>query len=467
MLMVASAESDPPPRRRSCSRRTAPSRRSTPAPASARSSTACGAFAATADDSGLDKGFQAGKFGGELVRVPYVPDATRITGRRGIPIFRGTVGWYRTKLEVPVDGRYAMRFESVNHRAQVFVDGKQVAAPQGRVPALRGARGPQGRHAPHPRRPRRLARPDAMKRDGWHRLWFNFGGINREVSIRRIGDSELPYPMMRTRLANGAALVDLRVHVRNNGEPRAIGVTGTLTSGDRTIAFEFPAEPLAKEGTGCSRRRCKVDDPALWSPSTPNLWYLELEVPGESTYRARVGLREVARDGTDLLLNGTPVELRGASIHEDVFGRGDGLHPDRPGPHRRRAEGDRRQRHALPAPARPGPARAPRRRRDHGLAGHRADRRAGRVDVARRPARQGRQEPRAHDGPPGASCTRRSSPGTSPTRSPATATPRARSRTSTRWPTSSSASIPAGRSRWTSGARTRRSRRRRSTATST
>ena len=30
-----------------------------------------------------------------------------------------------------------------------------------------------------------------MKRDGWHRLWFNFGGINRGVSIRRIGESEL------------------------------------------------------------------------------------------------------------------------------------------------------------------------------------------------------------------------------------------------------------------------------------
>ena len=77
----------------------------------------------------------------------------------------------------------------------------------------------------------------------------------------------------------------------------------------------------------------RIPDPDLWSPSAPNLWELELEVPGESTYRARVGLREVRTDGADLLLNGKPIRLRGASIHEDVFGRGDGAAPDRPGPH--------------------------------------------------------------------------------------------------------------------------------------
>ena len=29
--------------------------------------------------------------------------------------------------------------------------------------------------------------PDAMKADAWHRSWFNFGGINREVTVRRLG----------------------------------------------------------------------------------------------------------------------------------------------------------------------------------------------------------------------------------------------------------------------------------------
>ncbi len=279
------------------------------------------------DDTGLDKGFQAGKFGGELVRVPYVPDATRITGRRGIPIYRGTVGWYRTKVDVPVDGQYALRFESINHRARVFLDGKEVARHKGeylpfeaRVLLKAGVR-----HSLVVRADWRG--PTAMKRDGWHRLWFNFGGINRGVSVRRIGDSELSYPMMQTKLSGGSALVDLRVHLHNNAAGRALGARGTLTRGERKIAFEFPPESMAKEGTEVLQTSVKVDDPVLWSPGAPNLWELALEVPGEATYRARVGLREVRARGADLLLNGTAVKLRGASIHEDVFGRGDGLRP--------------------------------------------------------------------------------------------------------------------------------------------
>jgi hypothetical protein len=279
------------------------------------------------DDSGLDKGFAAGKFGGELVRVPYVPDATKISGRRGIAIFRGTVGWYRTKVDVPVDGMYAIRFESVNHRAKVFVDGKLVAEHKGeylpfdvRVPLTAGTR-----HSLVVRADWRG--PTAMKRDGWHRLWFNFGGINRGVSIRRIGQSELSYPMMQTKLVGGAAQVELEVHVHNNGEPRQLGVKGTLTRGDRKIDLNFPAEPLAREGTEVLKTTVKIDNPELWSTRTPTLWNLDLEVPGEATYRARVGLRQVEAKGTALVLNGSPIKMRGASIHEDVFGRGDGLLP--------------------------------------------------------------------------------------------------------------------------------------------
>ena len=277
--------------------------------------------------TGLDKGFQNGTFRGELVRVPYVPDATKISGRRGISVFRGTVGWYRTKIDVPVDGTYAIRFESVNHKAQIFIDGKRVGTHTGEylpfeVKAFLKA---GTRHRLVVRADWRG--PTAMKRDGWHRLWFNFGGINRGVSVRRIGPSELMHPTIRTRLSGGAALVDMRVHVHNNGEPRALGVKGTLSRGDRSIEFDFPAKAVAKEGTEVLHGSARVDDPALWSPSAPHLWELALEVPGEATYRARVGLREVRAEGSRLLLNGAPVKLRGASIHEDAFGRGDGLRP--------------------------------------------------------------------------------------------------------------------------------------------
>ncbi len=279
------------------------------------------------EGTGLDKGFQGGTFGGDLVRMPFVPDATKISGRRGIAFFRGTVAWYRTKVDVPVDGTYAIRFESVNHKAQVFVDGRRVATNKGEYLPFEAKTFLKAgtRHSLVVRADYRG--PTAMKRDGWHRLWFNFGGINRGVSIRRIGPSELLHPTIRTRLSGGAALVDMAVHVHNNGTARALGVKGTLSRGDRKVTFEFPATPVAKEGTEVLQASTRIDDPALWAPGAPNLWELSLEVPGEATYRARVGLREVKAEGARLLLNGAPLKLRGASIHEDVFGRGDGLRP--------------------------------------------------------------------------------------------------------------------------------------------
>lgn len=279
------------------------------------------------DDIGLKKNYAAGRFGGDPVRVPFVPDAFRIRGRRGETAFRGMIGWYRTEVEVPVDGLYVIRFESVNHKAQVFVDGKLVGKHKGeylpfelRVPLKAGVG-----HALVVRADWRG--PYAMKRDGWHRLWFNYGGINRGVTIRRVGASELVHPVLRTRLAGTAADVSVRIHVRNNGEARVVPVQGTLTRGDRSIPLEFAAEPIAKDETQVLRAIARIDAPELWSPAAPNLWELELQVPGEATYRARVGLREVRADGSRLMLNGQPIRLRGASMHEDVFGRGDALLP--------------------------------------------------------------------------------------------------------------------------------------------
>ncbi|HEV7805039.1 MAG TPA: glycoside hydrolase family 2 TIM barrel-domain containing protein [Solirubrobacteraceae bacterium] len=285
-------------------------------------------FRKDATDTGVDKGYQTGRFGGgELVDLPFVPDATRISGRKGLYAFRGMVGWYRTHIDVPTDGTYAIRFESVNHRASVYVDGKLEAEHKGeylpfevRVPLTAGMR-----HTLVVRADWRG--PAAMKRDGWHRLWFNFGGINRGVSIRRIAGSEITYPEMNTTLTGGVAVVDLKLHLRNNLDARQVGVTGRLTRGNRTIALNFPAEPLAKGGTEVLQTQARVENPELWSPESPALWELELEVAGETTYRARVGLREVRTDGAQLLLNGKPIRLRGASIHEDVFGRGDALRP--------------------------------------------------------------------------------------------------------------------------------------------
>jgi hypothetical protein len=277
-------------------------------------------------DRGDNLGWPKGGFAGREVRLPLVPNARRILEEEGIRSHDGSMGWYRTTFTVPEAGDFVVRFESVNHRAVVWIDGRRMAEHTGEyLPFEARVRLAAGEHTLVVRADWRD--PLRMKREGWHRTWFNFGGINREVTIRRLGASELRHPAVRTRLRGGRALVDVAVHVTNRGADRIVPLRGTLRHGDDELPVEFAELRVPRGETRVATAQLEVEEPELWSPAEPNLHDLVLEVPGEASHRVRTGLRELRRDGRRLLLNGEPVRLKGASIHEDWPGRGDGLTP--------------------------------------------------------------------------------------------------------------------------------------------
>ena len=267
-------------------------------------------------------GLVRGGFAGQAVHVPYSPNARHVTGERGQRSYDGAVAWYRTRLRIVATGDYAIRFESVNHHATVWLDGREVARHTGTyLPFEARARLTAGIHELVVRADWRD--PRRLKAQGWHRTWFNFGGINREVTLRRLGASELDAPGLVTRLQGDAAVVDVTVRVRNRRGPRSIAVVGTL--GDTRV--RFPPVRLAAGATAWVRARARIERPKLWQPGRPALYPLRLAVPGESGYVARVGLRELSWSGGRLFVNGRPLLLRGASLQEDALGRGDALLP--------------------------------------------------------------------------------------------------------------------------------------------
>ena len=265
-------------------------------------------------------GWRDGGFAGRRVTVPFSPNATHVRGVAGERSFAGSVAWYRTTVIVPRAGVYAIRFESVNHRADVWVDGRLVARHTGTyLPFEARVRIGPGPHELVVRADWRD--PAAMKADAWHRTWFNFGGVNGPVSIRALGASELSSPSIVTRLQGNDAVVDLAVGVTNRAGPRTIAVRGTLAG----EALSFPAVQLARGARATVHTQVRVQRPHLWEPGHPSLAKLRLEVPGESLFTASVGLREVSWKGGRLELNGEPLKLRGASLQEDAPGRGDAL----------------------------------------------------------------------------------------------------------------------------------------------
>jgi beta-galactosidase/beta-glucuronidase len=278
-------------------------------------------------DQGTAKGWSKGGFAGKDVTIPYVPNAERITGAAGVISYRGSVAWYRTTVNVDAAGQYALAFGSVNHRATVWVDGKEVARHTGEfLPFEARTTLEPGAHTVVVRADWRD--PERMKAEGWHRLWFNFGGINREVTIRRLGPSEVQAPYVTTTLSGGAAKVRVSAVVVNRSVERDVTLAGVLRREGAEIPVSFGAVHLKPR----ERRRVSadvtVDDPALWAPGSPNLYDLTLSVPNESAYQTRIGLRQIEKRGTAIYLNGERITLRGASIHEDAPGYGTGLHAE-------------------------------------------------------------------------------------------------------------------------------------------
>jgi hypothetical protein len=286
---------------------------------------------------GLALGWQKGAFGGSAVGVPSVIDPLPFSGRQAQRNYEGSVAWYRTSFTAAQAGTYALSFASANFRASVWVDGHALGSHRGSyLPFEPRALLAPGTHTVVVRVDWRD--PAAQTREGFHRTWFNWGGIDGDVSVRPIGASELLNPTVQTTLTPdtpadlqsvaGQATVRVGVEVRNDAPAaRTITPEGTLTHGAQTISFSFPAQTISPGQMIRISTSVSVADPALWSPRSPNLYQLTLAVGHESSFSARIGLRQLTWSGGRVFLNGQRLQMHGASIQEDARGHGDALTP--------------------------------------------------------------------------------------------------------------------------------------------
>ena len=285
---------------------------------------------------GLKLGWQRGGFGGATVSVPNVVDPTPYSGKTAQSNYEGSVAWYRTTFDAPTAGVYALTFESANFQANVFVDGHALGSHRGSyLPFELRDKLAAGTHTLVVRIDWRD--PGKQAEEGFHRTWFNWGGLDGEVNVRAIGPSELSNPTIQTTLtpattgsasSTGAqtATVKVSVEVRNNGASgRAIVPEGSLVHGAQTIALSFPEQHLAHGQAAKVSTSVTIAEPALWSPTSPSLYQLTLAVGHESSYSARVGLRQITWHGGRIYLNGAHLLLHGATLQEDALGHGDAL----------------------------------------------------------------------------------------------------------------------------------------------
>jgi hypothetical protein len=285
-------------------------------------------YRADPGNRGVRAGWARGGWRGKPVLVPYSPNARAISGPAGARGYAGSVGWFARRIDAPLAGVYAIAFESAQYRATVYVDGRRVREHVGAYePFTARPKLARGRHAVVVRVDWRD--PVAQATAGWARGWFNYGGLNRPVTLERLGRTELSRLTLRTKLVGGdRARVGITVRARNrSAAARTLHLRGALRHGDTTIPLDFGGYRVGAGGSRTMRVAATIDAPALWSPANPQRYDLRIDDPGEATLQRRVGLREISWGADGLRLNGRPLVLRGAALPPDARGRGDALTP--------------------------------------------------------------------------------------------------------------------------------------------
>ncbi len=151
--------------------------------------------------------------------------------------------------------------------------------------------------------------------------WWNYGGLTRDVAL-----VEVPATFIRDTFVqlDPDAPDEVAGWVQLDGAHQA-GATVRVTVDGRTAT--------ATTGTD-GRADFRLDARGLrrWSPDDPHRHTVTVEAThrgaGLDRTTERVGFRTVATRGTEILLNGEPVFLRGISMHEERPGGGRAFAPE-------------------------------------------------------------------------------------------------------------------------------------------
>jgi beta-glucuronidase len=272
---------------------------------------------------------QTGTAGWTRVAVPNAWNATDESDAS----FGGAVGWYRKDFRLPTNSREAswiVRFESVNYRSKVWLNGRPIGTNRGaylpfelRLPRSLVRRGKVNRlviRVDSRRLPTDFP-PSGLSTTGVPTGgWWNYGGLLREVYVRKVNDIDLSTVVVRPTLpcATCAATVSYRVTLRNDGtRTRRVSVAARFG----TRRFTVGSATVAPGRFALVTRQIRIPRPRLWSPDRPNLYDAPLTVrSGGATlqrYTLRTGIRSIKVVGGRLFLNGRPLNFRGVAMHED------------------------------------------------------------------------------------------------------------------------------------------------------
>lgn len=239
------------------------------------------------------------------------------TQHADLMLYEGTV-WYEKSFDYHPRAGWRSFFYAgaANYRAQVWVNGKPLCEHEGGFTPFNCDATPLLKDGANFVV---VAVNDTRHADDIPSLrfdWFNYGGLTRDVRLVEVPETYIEDYSLQLERGTGNRITGW---VRTAGGPGATSVTVDVpelhihrevaaTGGKAT--FDFDAAALQR-----------------WSPENPKLYDVTISA-GSDRVIDQIGFRTIEVRGTEILLNGRPVWLRGINLHDEA--------PLRPG----RAHGD-------------------------------------------------------------------------------------------------------------------------------
>ncbi len=222
--------------------------------------------------------------------------------------YEGTV-WYRRLFDYTApatDRRQFIHFGGANYEANVYLNGKKLGRHVGGFTPFQfevtGKLRATGNSLVV--RVNNQRHPDAVPTVNTD--WWNYGGLTRDVMLL-----ETPATHIR----------DYSVHLKPSAHDHLAGyvqLEGTALA--QKITLEIPELKISTEVTSDASGRATWDfaltGATLWSPENPRLYEVILSA-GADRIAEKIGFRTIETRGTDILLNGKSVFLRGICLHEE------------------------------------------------------------------------------------------------------------------------------------------------------
>ena len=231
-------------------------------------------------------------------------------------LYESADAWYRRNVELPAehDPVVTVRFDGVYMDCDVLLNGEIITThPYGYtafdVP-LTGKLNPGGNllevHIRH-------QSPNSR--------WYSGSGIFRDVTLVTVPEDHLVPDgwYITEKQEQGEWILDVSAETAGSS---AQAFHCMLTDREGKTAAE--SDGMLQDGT--ARAVLRLSSGRMWSPEDPYLYTLTMKY-GKQTEVCRIGLRSVALDpNRGLILNGSPVKLKGVCLHHDLGALGAAFH---------------------------------------------------------------------------------------------------------------------------------------------